>query len=305
MTAPILTRGQLGMRGPRSISTNISPTEGCTLHYGGDPVGGFPWEHSRCPSIWRAWQDFHMDGHGWADIAYNAGVCPHGFILEGRWLGVRSAAQGTNEGNLRSYAIVYLGGVGEALTDPAKIAFVDAIELFRRSASRPAGQPVHDHDDWHSTSCPGAELRAWNAAGRPLPAPAWNPPAQAKLNSPLAAVRRTPSGRGYAMFGEDGGVFTFGDAMFFGSLPGLGIKPNGPIVDAQLSPSGGGYVMLAADGGVFTFGDAYFAGSLGGQALNAYPWSLDVTPSGGGYWIAARDGGLFTFGDAPFEGSAA
>jgi hypothetical protein len=63
--------------------------------------------------------------------------------------------------------------------------------------------------------------------------------------------------------------------------------------------------MLAADGGVFTFGDALFCGSLGGQALNAFPWTLDLTPSNAGYWIAARDGGLFTFGDAPFLGSAA
>lgn len=305
MTAPILTRAQLRLRGPRSISTNIAPTEGCTLHYGGDAVGGFPWDHSRCPSIWRAWQAFHMDTHGWSDIAYNGGICPHGFILEGRWLGVRSAAQGTNEGNLRSYALVYLGGVGEALTDAAKIAFLDAIEIFRHAASRPAGAPVHDHRDWHSTSCPGDDLLAWHRAGLPRPGLQWSPPAQSPLAAPVAAIRRTPSGQGYTMFAEDGGVFCFGDAMFFGSLPGLGVKPNGPVVDAQVSGSGGGYTMLSADGGIFTFGDALFCGSLGGQALNAFPWSLDLTLSNAGYWIAARDGGLFSFGDAPFYGSAA
>ena len=33
---------------------------------------------------------------------------------------------------------------------------------------------------------------------------------------------RRPSGLGYWMDGNDGGVFSFGDAGFFGSLPGLG-----------------------------------------------------------------------------------
>ena len=34
----------------------------------------------------------------------------------------------------------------------------------------------------------------------------------------------TETGQGYWMVGRDGGVFTFGDAAYMGSLPGLGVK---------------------------------------------------------------------------------
>ena len=33
----------------------------------------------------------------------------------------------------------------------------------------------------------------------------------------------TPNGMGYTLVGTDGGVFTFGDAPFYGSLPGSGV----------------------------------------------------------------------------------
>jgi hypothetical protein len=47
------------------------------------------------------------------------------------------------------------------------------------------------------------------------------------LAAPVTAMAATPDGRGYLMVGADGGVFTFGDAPFFGSLGGLG---QGPVV---------------------------------------------------------------------------
>jgi len=59
---------------------------------------------------------------------------------------------------------------------------------------------------------------------------------------------------------EDGGVFAFGDAGFFGSLVGKGL--NGPIVDIAASPTGKGYWLLGLDGGVFAFGDAQYFGNV-------------------------------------------
>ena len=34
----------------------------------------------------------------------------------------------------------------------------------------------------------------------------------------------TADDRGYWLIGSDGGIFTFGDAPFVGSLPGLGLR---------------------------------------------------------------------------------
>ena len=113
----------------------------------------------------------------------------------------------------------------------------------------------------------------------------------------------TPSSNGYWITSAEGGVFTFGNAGFYGSLPSLGVQPAAPIVDMASTPSGGGYWLVGADGGVYAFGNAGYYGSEGGQKLNAPIVALVPTPDGGGYWLVGADGGIFTFGDAGFYGS--
>ncbi|MFM9481598.1 hypothetical protein, partial [Streptomyces scabiei] len=56
--------------------------------------------------------------------------------------------------------------------------------------------------------------------------------------------------------------FSFGDAAFHGSLPGIGVRDT--AITLVPTPSGKGYWILGADGGVFSFGDAAFHGSLPG-----------------------------------------
>jgi hypothetical protein len=69
----------------------------------------------------------------------------------------------------------------------------------------------------------------------------------------------TPSGGGYWIAGSDGGVFTYGDAGFYGSLGD--VRLDAPIVGMAATPTGHGYWLLGQDGGVFTFGDALFHGA--------------------------------------------
>jgi len=107
--------------------------------------------------------------------------------------------------------------------------------------------------------------------------------------------------RGYWMAAKDGGVFSFGDAHFYGSEGGKHL--DAPIVGMASTPSGNGYWLVASDGGVFSFGDAVFYGSEGGKHLAAPIVGMAVTPSGNGYWLVASDGGVFSFGDAHFYGS--
>jgi hypothetical protein len=123
------------------------------------------------------------------------------------------------------------------------------------------------------------------------------------LSAGLVGMAATPDGAGYWLVASDGGVFTFGDARFFGSTGNLVL--NAPIVGMAATPDGAGYWLVASDGGVFTFGDARFFGSTGNLVLNAPIVGMAATPDGGGYWLVASDGGVFTFGDARFFGSAA
>jgi hypothetical protein len=52
-----------------------------------------------------------------------------------------------------------------------------------------------------------------------------------KLNKPIVGMKLTPSGNGYWLIASDGGVFSFGDAVFYGSTGAIVL--NKPIVGAM------------------------------------------------------------------------
>jgi SpoIID/LytB domain protein len=112
-----------------------------------------------------------------------------------------------------------------------------------------------------------------------------------------------PSGgdNGYWLLGDDGGIFTFGAAGFYGSTGGMHL--NRPVRGMAPTPSQLGYWLVASDGGIFSFGDARFFGSMGAVVLNQPVVGMAATPAGRGYWLVASDGGIFSFGDAKFLGS--
>ena len=49
----------------------------------------------------------------------------------------------------------------------------------------------------------------------------------------------------------DGGIFSFGDAQFYGSTGSL--KLNKPVVGLSATASGSGYWFVATDGGIFSY----------------------------------------------------
>jgi hypothetical protein len=73
------------------------------------------------------------------------------------------------------------------------------------------------------------------------------------------ASAQNPGGDGYWVATSDGGVFTYGDARFYGSMAGK--KLRAPITDIVPTPTGKGYWLVGEDGGIFSFGDAKFFGS--------------------------------------------
>jgi peptidoglycan hydrolase-like protein with peptidoglycan-binding domain len=121
------------------------------------------------------------------------------------------------------------------------------------------------------------------------------------LNAPVVGMAATGDGGGYWLVASDGGIFSFGDAVFHGSMGGHALEE--PMVGMAATADGGGYWTVASDGGIFSFGDAVFHGSMGGHVLDEPMVSMAATSDGGGYWTLAADGGIFSFGDAPFVGS--
>ena len=96
----------------------------------------------------------------------------------------------------------------------------------------------------------------------------------------------TASKGGYWLVASDGGIFSYGDAAFHGSMGGRHL--NAPIVGMAATPDGGGYWEVASDGGIFSFGDAAFYGSMGGRRLTRQSsrWPPRTTGRGTGWWPA-------------------
>jgi hypothetical protein len=139
----------------------------------------------------------------------------------------------------------------------------------------------------------------------PTPTPTPTPP-------PVVTSPTSTASHGYWLVGSDGGIFTFGDAQFYGSTGNLRLQR--PVVSITPTSNDGGYWLVASDGGIFSFGDAGFYGSIPGLGLapagSGLPHRLNapivgMVPSadGGGYFMVGADGGVFTFGDAKYEGS--
>ncbi|MGO9185349.1 DUF4185 domain-containing protein [Mycobacterium sp.] len=94
------------------------------------------------------------------------------------------------------------------------------------------------------------------------------------LNQPIMGMAATPTGQGYWLVASDGGIFSFGDAAFYGSTGSIHL--NQPIVGMAATPDGRGYWLVASDGGVFNYGNAPFEGSLGGGTQTVL--GIEVSP---------------------------
>ena len=126
--------------------------------------------------------------------------------------------------------------------------------------------------------------------------------AQRVLDAPIVGMVPSADGGGYFMVGGDGGVFTFGDAKFEGSCPGIGGCAGGAAVAVMPDATGNGYWVVTANGDVQPFGDAVRYGGPG-------PFAGTVTSAarsfdGGGYYILGSDGEVFAYGDAAYRGNA-
>lgn len=164
-----VSRSDAGLAAPTRLSSKISPQH-LTAHWAGPSVwGGKIGDHARCSAIWRSWQKYHMSTRGWADIAYTSGVCPHGYVFDGRGPQVRTAANGTNKGNSRSYATCYIGGTGDPFTIEAQSGFIAEAARLRVPLNKV-------HADWRPTGCPGPAITGWVRSGAQPPPPPTKPP---------------------------------------------------------------------------------------------------------------------------------
>jgi len=142
------------------------------------------------------------------------------------------------------------------------------------------------------------------------------------LDAPIVAAASTTTGAGYWLLGADGGVFSFGDAQFQGSLRSPDqalataedltevqgilelLRYNGEVraVDIVAVNESSGYWIVLANGRSIEFGGAGRVVQPPVE-LAAAAVQLVPNPAGEGMWLLAADGGIFGLLGAPYFGS--
>ena len=116
----------------------------------------------------------------------------------------------------------------------------------------------------------------------------------------------TPTGHGYWLLASDGGVFSFGDAHFYGSTGAMKLERAGRRMGT--AAGGNGYwlarprrrhVLLRRR----ARSSARCPASAGARAAPR-PSRSPATHTGHGYWMLLADGRVVPFGDAEQYGDA-
>jgi hypothetical protein len=254
----IESRASWGARSPRN-RTSISSARGVKAHYTGGGVSTQSLtDHAKCRSIVRGIQDFHMDGNGWADIAYSMIACEHAAMI-GRGPNVLTAANGPGL-NTAHYSILILVGTSgsTALTDNMKRHFHEARDYLRSHGG--AGSEIKGHRDGYSTDCPGPNVYPWIHSGAPKPG-AEPTPDPAPTPSPTEDDDMTQ-------------YFSYGRSNTNPIEPAPGewtrVTWDTEYADPSGEHSGSGYTMLTGDPSVYHFdGFVQWEGLTAGARVEA------------------------------------
>ena len=161
----------------------------------------------------------------------------------------------------------------------------------RRSAARLRSQPPSRSPRQSSGS---RARRAATATGRSAPTAACSPRRRpvpriaggVRLNQPIVGMAATPTGRGYWLVAADGGIFSFGDAAFYGSTGAM--RLNQPIVGMAATPDRPGLLARRERRRHLQLrrrraSTAPPAASASTSRSSAWP----RRPTGRGYWLVA------------------
>jgi hypothetical protein len=180
-----VSRKELGW--PVSAAPAQATAKGVKIHYTGSPTSCKT--HADCVRLFKDIRKSHLSNlaEGYSDIAYNLGVCLHGYVFEGRGRKKRSGANGNMALNQAHYAIVaFLGSSGDTKPSEEMIeGLKDAIEYMRGGG---AGNEIGGHRDGYATLCPGEPLYALVKAGKLVPGPKTPAPKPQPVYAPFPGV---------------------------------------------------------------------------------------------------------------------
>ena len=265
----VLSRSAWGARRPAAPPVVAPELKLAVVHH--TATAGQSYSSSQVPSLLRGIQAYHMDAHGWNDIAYNFVIDRFGRIWEGRAGGIAKAVVGGHARgfNTRSTGVVILGNFQtDSLSSYAKRGlqqllawklFVHGIDPRSTVRFRSMGSPryaegtvvslppIVGHGDVGLTSCPGTAVRRVLGDVRSRVAASWD----AQRGHGTFSASRSSRGIGalpyIGDFNADGrsdilwyGAGSIPDAIWFAKSAG-GFRVVSTTVEATYTPLVGDY----------------------------------------------------------------
>ncbi|KAL8563834.1 hypothetical protein ACOMHN_061958 [Nucella lapillus] len=151
----IITRSEWGARAPNHAIADMSDLPVYAFIHPG--ASSSCENEEMCKQKVRAYQDYHMDGHGWWDIGYNFLVGEDGNAYEAR--GWNEQGAHTKGYNSNGIAIYFIGNFTERL--PSVMTRRVALNLIQCGLANlkiQANYTLKGHRDVGSTLCPADQL---------------------------------------------------------------------------------------------------------------------------------------------------
>lgn len=195
------------------------PVANVFIHHAAGPT---PMSLDAEVSLLRQYDAQHR-AKGWDGLGYSFVVGPSGRVYEGRGEYVGAHTEGHNS---KGFGICLLGNFQESAPTPAAMAsLIELIFHLERVHAVRFPATIRGHRDVGATACPGNKLYAKLPEVRDAlqgdPMPEIQTPIY-KVNAAPVSLAITPSGQGYIILCADGGVFTFGDAVYLGRVESNG-----------------------------------------------------------------------------------
>lgn len=155
----VTPREDWGARPAETSRMTPHTVERLTVHHAGTQSG------TTGPAQFRGWQDWHMDGQGWPDIAYHLIVGIDGEVYEGRDPAYQGDTATTYDTNGHFLVVVE----GNFDIEEPTAAQIESLTRVLAWASEEYGVPpdtIAGHRDYAATTCPGDHLYAMIQSGQ-------------------------------------------------------------------------------------------------------------------------------------------
>ena len=178
----VYDRKDWGARAPRGGPGPLDPDNVIGLAFHWPAMSGRIRTVDDAKAALRAWQNYHMDGRGWSDIAYQVAVDQMGNRYWLRGLRTQSGANGDTDANERYGAVLLLVGPGEGCSEEMVQEVRRVVRDHRRHFPNSRKLVGHGQIRPEPTACPGPAVQSLISGG--LFEPDWTPKPKPKPEPP-------------------------------------------------------------------------------------------------------------------------